>query len=271
LFQRYPLGAPVTLSTGPVPTPYHIYQGYGLFIGGTAEAGAVHQLVANETVTPVLTSAGRALMGLWICDFTEASLGPHHELQFSIFVARRPVADVSTHPLGLVAAMLARPEIEMLCHGLWNNTPSVVAYNRELLSLNARLTHSTITRARGQVQFRFAEASQGAPLLQGAVGLGNSFSANWALGRLLGFGRLMQISRQPWVRMRIVNPRGVRLDRNDSADAFTKNDRINLRQYDPDRDVLQFGASPYSHLGFLPEFVQAMDGFKFVYLEPQPA
>ncbi len=36
LFKRYPLHGTAQLSTGEVPMPYHIYRGYGLFIGGTA-------------------------------------------------------------------------------------------------------------------------------------------------------------------------------------------------------------------------------------------
>jgi hypothetical protein len=268
LFERYPLGKPVSLSTGPAPTPYHVYQGYGVFIGGTAEAGAAQQLLLAEAVRPVLTTTARALMGIWVGDFTEASLGPHHALQYSFFVARRDVAAVPAHPLGLLAAMLARPEIEMLCHGLWNNTPAVVAYNREVLSLNARLARSTVTQSGGQMHFEFAEAVSGGAVLAGTVGTGNSLTAIWALGRLLGFGRLLQVARQPWVRLRIVNPRGVRLDRNAVARAFIKTDRPRLRACDPRRDRLAFGGGAYAPLGFTPHFVQAMNGFKFVYLEP---
>lgn len=44
LFRRYPLAGEVRLSTGPAPTPYHVYAGHGLFIGGTADLAAVRAL-----------------------------------------------------------------------------------------------------------------------------------------------------------------------------------------------------------------------------------
>ncbi len=40
LFKRYPIDGAATISTGEVPTPYHIYDGYGAFIGGTADLAA---------------------------------------------------------------------------------------------------------------------------------------------------------------------------------------------------------------------------------------
>jgi len=119
LFKQFPLNGTETISTGPVPTPYHIYDGYGAFIGGTADLAAVQRLLQPEQVLPVQTVEGRALMGLWICDFTDASLGPHHELQCSLFVSRQPIHDIASHPLALLAAMLTRPEMQMMCHGLW--------------------------------------------------------------------------------------------------------------------------------------------------------
>jgi hypothetical protein len=157
----------------------------------------------------------------------------------------------------------------MLCHGLWNNTPPVVAYNRELLSLDARLARSEVARARGQVRFSFADVNSGQPLLSGALRTHNALGANWALGRLAGFARLVRIARQPWVSVRVVNPRGVRLDRNATAAAFSKNDRNNLRLYDARRDTLELAHTLYGGLRFAPQYVQFMQGFKFVYLEPQ--
>ena len=88
LFSRFPLSDAAVISMGTVPTPYHVYDGYGLFIGGTAELDAVSELLRGERVSPVRTGNGRALMGIWAFDFLDASLGPHHELQFSL-VRRR--------------------------------------------------------------------------------------------------------------------------------------------------------------------------------------
>jgi hypothetical protein len=270
LFKQYPLNGKATLSTGAAPTPYHIYNGYGAFIGGTADLAAVQRLLQPEQVIPVQTVDGRALMGLWICDFTDASLGAHHELQCSLFVARQPINDIASHPLALLAAMLARPEMQMMCHGLWNNTPTVVAYNRELLSLNAQLSSSVITLDRQQMRFEVRDAISNLPILAGAVSKPDhpAWRASFALLGQLGVGPTFRITRQPWVQMAIVNPVGVRLPHNAVAQAMTKNDTNTVRYFDPAGDTLTFGATPYRDLGFRPQFVQHMRGFKFVYLKP---
>lgn len=270
LFKQYPLNGAATLSTGAVPTPYHIYNGYGVLIAGTADLAAVQRLLQPEQVIPVQTVAGRALMGIWICDFTDASLGPHHELQFSIFVARQPIRDISSHPLALLAAMLARPQMQMMCHGLWNNTPTVVAYNRELLSLNARLTNSTITRDPHTMSVQFSDAASGAPLLTGQLGKPQEISwrSSFALLAQLGLRQTLQINRQPWVQMSIVNPLGVGLAHNGVAHAMTKNAINNVRYIEPAHDSISLGDTAYRDLSFKPHFAQYMDGFKFVYLNP---
>lgn len=270
LFQQFPLNGRATISTGQVPTPYHIYDGYGAFIAGTADLAAVQRLLQPEAVTPMQTVEGRALMGIWLCDFTEASLGPHHELQFSLFVSRKPVAPVAAHRVSLLAAMLTHPDLQMLCHGLWNNTPPVVAYNRELLSLNARLSTSTISRDRQQLRAEVNDSASSAPLLTATLHKPHqpAWGASFALAGQLGWGRAMQINRQLWVQMAIVNPVGVVLPRNATAQAMTKNAANNVRYFDPARDSLTISASPYCDLGFQPHVVQHMDGFKFVYLNP---
>jgi len=78
LFRRFPLDGSASIATGPVCTPYHVYDGYSLFIGGTADLSSVRRLLAPESVVPLADEAGRALMGVWVCNFTRASLGPHH-------------------------------------------------------------------------------------------------------------------------------------------------------------------------------------------------
>lgn len=270
IFQQHPLSGTAQISTGTVPTPYHIYTGYGAFIGGTADLAAVKQLLAPEQVQPFHTSGRRALMGVWICDFTEASLGPHHELQFSIFVTRQPVTPATEHPLNLLTVMLTRPEVQMLCHGLWNNTETVVAYNRELLSLNARLTKSRIEKSARQMTVNFA-ATDGAPIFSGQLNQPDraGFWATLALGQQIGFGRAQKINQQPWVSMNVVNPVGVKLAHNGTAPAFTKNDTNGVRYFNAKNDSIQFAAEPYVALGFTPLFIQFMTGFKFVYLHPQ--
>jgi hypothetical protein len=270
LFRQYPLSGRVALSTGEAPSPYHIYDGCGVFIGGTADLGAARDLLRNEQVSPVQTSDGRALMGIWVCDFTDASLGPHHELQFSIFVSRGEVPPVAPRPLGLLAAMLARPDVLMMCHGLWNNTPNVVAYNREALSLNARLSQSAITRDAQAMTFRVGDRANGSPILSGRLSKPRQASAraNVDMIALLGFGTLARVSRQPWVGMRVMNPLGVKLAHNAEAQSYTKNEANVIRYFGPQADSLTFGDTSYARLGFAPQFVQHMEGFKFVYLDP---
>jgi hypothetical protein len=68
--------------------------------------------------------------------------------------------------------------------------------------------------------------------------------------------------------MPVVNPIGADLARNVAADSFTKAQTSVLRYFDPTTDRLVFGDTPYRRLQFQPQFVQAMTGFKFVYLFP---
>src|SRR5262249_39349431 len=153
LFREYPLRGSATISTGTVPTPYHIYDGYGAFIGGTADLGPIQQLLRKETVTPMLTTDGRAFMAIWVCNFTDASLGPHHELQFSFFVSSRRDQRFVSHPLSLLTLLATRPDVQMLCHGLWNNTATVLAHNRRLFTLNPCFTASPISHNQGPSPF----------------------------------------------------------------------------------------------------------------------
>ncbi|MFN8531229.1 MAG: hypothetical protein U0670_21715 [Anaerolineae bacterium] len=271
LFKRFPLSGKAKLSIGEVPTPYHIYDGYGLFIGGTADLEPVKRLIANEQVIPMQTEDGRALMGLWICDFTDASLEPHHELQFSIFISRGPVRSVPAQPLALLAAMLTRRDMQMMCHGLWNNTSKVVAYNRELLSLDARLTASTIQREASSIRFAFTDAPTGAALLTGSCALParTPQALNSALMGQMGFFKAIRSLMAPSIHMEVVNPLGVVLPRNATADAYTKTASTTLHTFDTQTDRLDIEAPRYRDLNFTPQLVQFMDGFKFVYLTPR--
>lgn len=270
LFRQFPLAGEATLSTGRAPTPYHVYDGHGVFIGGTADLAAVRALLAPEQVAPVHSVAGRALMGVWLFDFTDASLGPHHELQLSIFVSRRELAPVSAHRLSLIELMLTRPEVQMLCHGLWNNTPGAVAYNRELLALDARVSDSTIERDPRALRFRIGDRATRVSVLDGRIEWPRrkSLRVSWALIRRLGLRRLGTLARQPWIRMPVLNPVGAALADNAAADSFTHSETSMLRYFDPAHDSLVFGNTRYRALRFQPQFVQTLTGFKFVYLFP---
>lgn len=221
LFRNYPLNGSALLSIGSVPTPYHIYDGYGVFIGGTAALAPVQALLQGEQVQPLTTEAGRALLGIWICDFVQASLDLiDASFRFSLRAIhrRRPYWRIPSDRDAY------RPHFQMLCHGLWNNTPQVVAYNRELLSLNARLTISHIEQTGGTVEFSFSDTENWTRVTRWSA----RAAAAHALRRYPcphganGFCAI-QIARQPSVHMQVVNPLGVQLTRNAVADAYTSN------------------------------------------------
>lgn len=270
LFRQYPLNGHGDLSIGQVPTPYHIYDGSAAFIGGTADYEEVRRLLAVEQVTPVQTTSGSALMGIWVCDFCDASLGPHTELQFSIFVARDSIYDIPEHSLSVLTTMITRQDVQMLCHGLWNNTPKAVAYNRELLSLNARLAESKIARRAGKLQFEFRDAALATPIFSGELNKPErgSIRATFSLAAQIGFAQSLAMARAPWVEMKVVNPVGVALSRNAVAQAFTKVVAPRIRFWDDSTDTLHFGEVPHARLQFKPRFIEFMDGFRFVYLNP---
>ena len=127
-FNRYPITGQRQISTGSVPVPYHVYDGNVLFIGGTADLAKTLTLLQNETVKPLQTSEGRALMGIWVCDFANASLGPHHELQFSIFVqpSGRDIHAVTSHPLSILRLISLDANTLMLCHVSVNRSPLLI-------------------------------------------------------------------------------------------------------------------------------------------------
>src|SRR5262249_52845383 len=153
-------------------------------------------------------------MGIWVCNFTDANLGPHHELQFSFFTSRGEI-ETSSHRLNLLKLMM-NPEIQMLCHGLWNSTAEAVAYNRELLSLNSRIAKSRIKNDANLFEFEIEDGSNGEPVLSGRLANLNkpTFGASWDLLMRLGFMRIWKIARQPWVNLQILNPTGVVLGQN---------------------------------------------------------
>ncbi len=85
----------------------------------------------------------------------------------------------------------------------------------------------------------------------------------------IGLRATREVTQRPWVSMNVVNPVGVVLERNAIAQAHTKNEVNVIRYFDRGRDNLSFGDTVYRSLHFTPHCVQYMDGFKFVYLDPQ--
>jgi hypothetical protein len=268
LFQRFGLTALKHTSSGMLPVPYHIYDGHATFIGGTALLEPVRDLLAAETVYAVETSDGRALMGIWVIDATDASLGAHRELQFSIVVSRSRLPTVVHHPLIMLSLLQFDPDVRLFCHGLWNNTEPVVAYNREVLFLDAHLMTGTIVRETQRHEKRFAFADPSGSLIFGGTveeAARTSVNAVVPLLRLMGLSKFVRAARAPWLASQVVNPIGL-LPVNAEAQAYIVNDRQVLQLFDPTTDRLEFADPIYRAVQFRGQFVQHMYGFKFVYL-----
>lgn len=273
LFERFPLDAHVQVGDEKLTSPYHVYDGTLLLVGGTADAAQATALLAPSGLVPVCDSAGRALAAVWVGDFTEASLGPHHEVQISLLayspMRARSVPPLAAHPLALLTALLTRKDVHMVCHGLWNSTARVVRYNAEHLGLDARYASGLLTRTRQRWHFAFADVGA-QPVLEGElacvartpVGLG------WALARCLGWRALWQSLRDPVVQVPVLNTLGPNATQLEVARTYTRADRQALRLAHP-ADRLQIQAAPYAALDFAPAFVQQMEGLRFVYLRPQ--
>jgi hypothetical protein len=268
LFQRFGLTALKQTSCGLLPVPYHIYNGHAAFIGGTATLELARDLLAAESVYVVETSDGRALVGIWVIDAIDASLGPHRELQFSILVSRSRLPSVAPHPFIMLSLLQFHPEVRLFCHGLWNNTEPVVAYNREVLSLDAHLMTGTIVRdmQRREKRFAFADTSEAA-IISGTVCEAARAPMNTAvpLLRLMGFNKFVQAARAPWLASQVVNPVGL-LPVNAEAQAYIVNDQQILQLFDPKTDLLEFAHPAYRSLQIRGQFIEHMNGFKFVYL-----
>lgn len=274
LFERYPLDGKVQVGGRTETTPYHIYNGSIAFIGGTANAAVATDLLRQESLTPLLDSAGNALMAVWLCDFTAANLDPHHELQISIFATFRPQPPVQAHPFAIYRALTLNPDMVMVCHGLWNNTERVVQYNREHLGLDAHLSKSQITRDDGAAlwRFRVEDAQRSALIAEGQIATVRRQppAAMWAMSGHLGMGGLLRLMREPFIHVPVVNTRSTYATTNRIAHTYTRSDRQVVRFFGTS-DRLTLADRPYAALGFRPQFVQQNEGVRFVYLRPESA
>lgn len=267
LFQKYPVDDKIVLGGETLPTPYHIYDGAILFIGGRANADAARELLRGERLTPLLDQAGNALMAAWVCDFTQANLDAHTELQISIFAAYADQPPVPAHPFAIYR-QLTRGAY-MVCHGLWNNTERVVRYNRDHLMLDARLARSHFDRTAARWQFRFTDADQ--LLVDGALDLPRRQPPAdlWALSAHLGMSALLRSLREPFIHVPVVNTVGAQAAENWVAPTYTRADRQVIRRFTP-ADRLTIHAPRYAALQFQPDFAQYSGGVRFVYLRPEP-
>lgn len=269
LFERFPLDAHVQVGGEKLTSPYHVYDGTLLLVGGTADANQAAALLATSGLQPVCDSAGRALAAVWVGDFTAASLGPHHEVQISLLATARPAPALPAHPLALLLALVKRPDVHMVCHGLWNSTHRVVRYNAEHLGLNAQYGTGLLTRSHQRWRFAFADVGE-QPLLEGALACVARTPAalGWQLVQRLGWRALWRSLRDPVVQVPVLNTLGPHAAVLELAQTHTRADRQALRLATP-ADQLRIHAAPYAALGFAPAFVQQMEGLRFVYLRPQ--
>jgi len=274
LFKRHPLKGESHTSAGSLPTPYHVYDGRAVLVGGTGDLGAVHELLKGERVVPVWDTDGRALVALWICDFIDASLGPHKELQIAILVTRQPIMPVTPHPLAVLRLLLVQPGIGILCHGLWNDTNTAVAYNREVVGLNARLANAAIEHDAhlGITAFSFLLAATSKPIASGMIAdtPEQSKEVTQMLKQSVGLRGQLELIRQQERHIRVINPSGKHIAENLVADTYTRAESQTLRLLDPDRDTIIIEDEGYRRLGLWPQFIQHMEGFKFVYVNPRP-
>jgi hypothetical protein len=272
LFKDHPLDGEFQLGDETVTTPYHIYNGSIFFIGGRANADVAKALLKNDQLTPILDRDGNALTALWVCDFTEANLGAHHELQFSIFASFKPLEPVEPHPFAIYRLLTHQPQTMMVCHGLWNSTEKVVRYNQEHLGLNARVSDSDIhiDKATKQANFRFNDDQSGHPLLQGEINLPQIQppAVLIELFRHMGMGGMMKTLLNPTVEVAVVNTISPFATENKIARTYTRSDGQLIIKYSDEVATINIQHPDYQALQFKPDFVQNNNGVRFVYTHP---
>ncbi|NLR75839.1 hypothetical protein [Leeia aquatica] len=268
LFRRFPLDQHIELNGESLSSPYHVYDGHLLMLGGHVDgAVAAARLPAGQY--PLLDEQGRALAAIWLGDFTEANLGAHHELQFSLFASTQSLPPRPTHPLRLFHALMCQP-VHMVCQHLWNNTQRVVSFNRDHLLLDAQLTHSQLRCQQNRWQGDYRDAAD-APLAQ--FDLAHSPRQPGAvLWRILG-----QIGMRGWwrsVRSPILNVpvcntlrEGIELISVSQTWSQPRKQIIRLAQAEDRVELLAPSLSAYD---FRLDFVQQIEGFRFVYQRPTP-
>jgi hypothetical protein len=270
LFKRYPLDGTVQVGGESLSTPYHVYDGSILFIGGTANVDAAAELLRTDEVTPILDTQGNALIAVWVCDFTEANLGAHHELQFSIFASFKPQPRVPSHAFAIYRMLTLNSDVVMVCHGLWNNTERVVNYNRDHLALDAHLSTSRIDRTSQRWRFDVVDAKRGNLIVEGELSYPKRQSpqALMAMSKHLGVRGMFATMSSPFIHVPVANTRGTHAENNRVAHTYTRSDRQFIRYFES-QDRLLIHDTKYVPLNFRPQFVQYNDGVRFVYLDPQ--
>ena len=269
LFARFPLDHRITVASESLTSPYHVYDGTMLCLNGTVDRDVAAELLAREGLSPLVDTKGRALAAVWVCDFAKANLGAHHELQISLFAGNRDAPPLPAHPFSFFRALANRPDLKMVCHGLWNDIRRVVRYNTEHLRLDAAMTRCEVRLGRGRGAFRFLD-EDGALIAEGAVGAGRGTPAGqgWRIVGQMGLGGLLRVMQTPAINIPVVNTRR-REARNHVCQTYTTCERAHVRLVETD-DVVAIRHQTYEPLHFKPAFVLQFDGVGFIFLRPKP-
>lgn len=267
LLNRFPADGTVVVDDEALTTPYRVSDGSMLLVAGTCDAGAAADALEPLGLRPVRTAEGRALAAVWVADFTEANLGPHGELQFSLFAAGARPEALPAGPWAFYGS-LARPEPPlMVCHRLWNTTGRVVRYNDVHLGLEVGLAAGGL-QTDGAWRFAFADG-EGRTLGRGAVGVParTSLADGWSLARTLGVRKLLRLGRGP-SSISVVSPRLSADGALQVSQTFTRAASV-VRRWD-DSNQLELVHPALVGLGFVPDLLTAFTGVEFVYLRPEP-
>ena len=272
VFASAPLKGKTLLSTGPAPTPYHVYDGHGLLIVGICDAANLAPALADQDVYPVLTCAGNAIVNLFVCDFTDASLGPHLEFHITALCAPEPGHTLPDDPAAALSAFATQHDWGALSLHLWNDTDAVVAYNSEYLGLGAAQANGHVNVRADQADFGFTDA-RGAALASGSFRLNRRSDAGLMLRvmRHLGLRGLWQALRKKPALAHLINRKSKVLPRNRRAQTRTAPDHMIVSAFDPAHDRLNAHSGPLSALGFVPQIFEHVFPFRFVYLHPDDA
>ncbi|MGJ8537146.1 MAG: hypothetical protein ACSHW2_08325 [Parasphingopyxis sp.] len=271
IFNDHPATGTVQLSTGSAPTPYHVYDGEGLLIFGDVACDAMEQSIQGEGIHLVKTAPGRAAAGFIMADFRQASMGPHRELQFFTLVSDTEGESISDAPLALPIAMATRLGWGTLCHNLWNDVDSVIAYNTEYLGLNARHAAFRLFEKSPGGDIRFGISDDiGDPIIEGHFQRqkATSFSAMWEMMRIAGLRNFLALGRAPYARGHVVNRRSAVMPDNRKAQIFTSSDHNIARHWNPSADRLDIRAPALAKFDFRPLGLQHLWPFRFVYRHP---
>lgn len=268
LFQRFPLQGTVSVAGRDMPVPYHVYAGHGSLIACHADARAVATQFDGQSVAPVLTQQGAAVVGLFVCRFDDASHGPHLELHMTALAAPRPGAVIRDSPEALFAAIGMHPDWGVLSLHLWNDVQDVVDYNTHYLGLSAGSAEGSVSTQDRRLAFSFSVDGQG--LVSGDLGLSwrHGMRELGSLLRLMGLRGMAAAARQEVATAYVINRRCDVMPENRRALTQTAPDRMVVRRFDPASDKLDFGTGPLAHYGLKPVCIQHLGPFRFVYQHP---